>query len=162
MGESSISLSFPPHTHTHTGVKIQHSNGSDRFTVRVELLHVSDLCLLVSWNDSCLWVPPDRCLGFFFFFFFLPSVCLLLAGKCLFMNVHTDIHSELPYLHLWKDEGAVNHRFLKWTERLVNRELRVQLLQRVKKASGLNTREKRLNHKLSGWIQFTLLTSSYY
>ncbi len=93
---ASPSLSRHTHAHTRTSHKIQHSSHSDRFTVRVELLHVSDLCLLVSWDDSCLWVPLLTRWAFF------PnlSVCLFLAVKCLFMNVHTDIHSELPFLHL--------------------------------------------------------------
>lgn len=65
-------------TYTHT---FQHSNCSDRITVRVELLHFSDLCLLVSWNDSCLWVPCSLA-GFYF----LPWIVLFLTVKWLFVH----------------------------------------------------------------------------
>lgn len=45
------------HRHADRGLYSLHSTCSDRFIVRVELSHISDLCLPVSWDDSCLLVP---------------------------------------------------------------------------------------------------------
>lgn len=49
--------------------------------------------------------PSVRWLGLFFLLFLL--VCLFLCVKCLFMDVHIAINSQLPYLNLRK-HAAVN------------------------------------------------------